>query len=120
MQILQQTAGIVIVTKATGTLTGVDYAKLLPLFVERFRRYGKIRWYFEMENFKGWDAKALQEDIKFDVQHAGGFEKIAIVGESVWQEKLTDLMKPFTKAEVKFFELTQRDEALSWIKPGGS
>ncbi|OLY95659.1 SpoIIAA-like [Cnuella takakiae] len=120
IQILQQTAGNLIAIKATGKLTVGAYAKLLPLLVDRFRQFKTIRWYFEMEDFKGWDAKALWEDIKFDVTHANGFEKIAMVGEKPWQEKVTDLMKPFTKAEVKFFKLTEKDAALSWIGLNGS
>ena len=39
-----------------------------------------------------------------------------MVGEKKWQEWMTDLMKPFTKAEIKFFELVERNTALEWIK----
>lgn len=69
-----------------------------------------------MEDFKGWELKAFWEDAKFDMQHANDFEKIAMVGEKKWQQWLTEVMKPFTKAEIKFFESADSSEALQWIK----
>ena len=116
LQILEQSEGNVIATKATGKLTKTDYDKLLPVLHERLRQYKKLRWYFEMENFEGWELKAFWEDVKFDAQHANDFEKIAMVGEKKWQEWMTDLMKPFTSAEIKYFDLSQTHEAMRWIK----
>lgn len=116
LQILGQTEGNVIATKAIEKLTKSDYAVLLPVLINRLQTYKKIRWYFEMENFQGWELKAFWEDVKFDAQHANDFEKIAMVGEKKWQEWMTDLMKPFTEAEIKFFEMKERNTALEWIK----
>lgn len=116
IQILAETQGNLICTKATEKLTRKDYDKLLPLLINVLKQYEKIRWYFEMEDFKGWELKALWEDVKFDIQHANDFEKIAMVGEKKWQQWMTGMMKLFTKAEVKFFEFTERNIALEWIK----
>lgn len=116
LQILGQTEGKVIATKAIGKLTKSDYEILIPILTNRLQDYKKIRWYFEMENFTGWELKAFWQDVKFDAQHADDFEKIAMVGEKKWQEWMADLMKPFTEAEVKFFDLKDRNVALEWIK----
>jgi len=116
LQILVQTEGNVIATKSIEKLTKSDYASILPILINRLQTYKNIRWYFEMENFQGWELKAFWQDVKFDVQHANDFEKIAMVGEKKWQGWMTDLMKPFTKAEIKFFELEERNTALEWIK----
>lgn len=116
LQILAETEDNIIATRANEKLTSTDYAKLLPLLHSKLKLYNKIRWYFEMEDFKGWELKAFWEDVKFDVKHANDFEKIAMVGETKWQEWMSEIMKPFTGAEIKFFELEQRGKALSWIK----
>jgi predicted transposase YbfD/YdcC len=116
IQILEQTENNVIATKATKKLTTTDYEKLLPILKDRLKQYEKIRWYFEMENFQGWELKAFWEDVKFDAKHANDFEKIAMVGDKQWEKWMTDLMKPFTPAEIKFFELAEREKALTWIK----
>lgn len=54
--------------------------------------------------------------MRFDIQHANDFEKIAMVGEKNWQKWMTNLMKPFTNAEINFFEPGERAAALEWIK----
>jgi len=116
IQILEQTPDNIIATKATGKLTEADYNKLLPLLNNKIEQYRKIRWYFEMENFDGWELKAVWEDVKFDTKHANDFDKVAMVGEKKWEEWMTDLMKPFTSAEVKYFDTSQKEDAIKWIK----
>lgn len=103
-------------TKATNKLIQTDYDKLLPLLKDKLRQHDKIRWYFEMEDFDGWELKAFWEDVKFDVKHANDFDKVAMVGEKKWEEWMTDLMKPFTSAEVRYFDISQGEEAITWIK----
>ena len=44
------------------------------------------------------------------------FEKIAMVGEKKWQEWMTEIMKPFTSAEIKYFSTEERDDARKWIE----
>jgi hypothetical protein len=105
-----------IATRATGKLTEADYNKLLPLLTSMLKQYSKINWYFEMENFDGWELKGLWEEVKFDAKHANDFDKVAMVGEKKWEEWMTDLMKAFTSAEVRFFDSSQKEEAIEWIK----
>ena len=116
IQILEQTEGNIIATKATEKLTEADYSKLLPLLNNKLKQYEKIRWYFEMEDFEGWKPKAFWEDVKFDARHANDFDKVVMVGEKKWEEWMTDLMKPFTSAEIKYFDISQREEAMKRIK----
>ncbi|UJH91911.1 STAS/SEC14 domain-containing protein [Antarcticibacterium sp. 1MA-6-2] len=116
LQILEQTGGNIVATKATGNLTKADYDMLLPLLNNIVGKNQKIRWYFEMEGFEGWKLKAFWEDLKFDVQHVNDFEKVAMVGDKKWEEWMTDIMKPFTSAEIKFFEINHGTEAQIWIE----
>lgn len=116
IEILKETEGILIATNAKGKLTEKDYDKLLPLLNERLKKFYKIRWYFEMEDFEGWSIKAFWEDVKFDSKHFNDFEKIAMVGDKKWEKIMTDLMKPFTAAQVKYFNISEKDKALMWIR----
>jgi hypothetical protein len=102
-------------TTSTGKLVEKDYEKILPIVNGLIKKYDAIRWYFEMRDFEGWSLEAFWKDIKFDLVHASDFEKIAMVGEKKWQEALTVLMKPFTKAKIKFFPLEEKDKAAKWI-----
>ena len=75
----------------------------------------KVRWYFEMENFSGWKFNAFWKDLKMDMSHADDYEKIAMVGDKKWQDWITQFMKPFTNAEIRYFDSEQKEEAKEWI-----
>lgn len=105
----------IIFTTSSGKLVDRDYEKLLPMVKDLIKRYGTIRWYFEMKDFEGWSLKAFWKDVKFDLSHANDFDKVALVGESKWHEAMTVLMKPFTKAKVKYFSIEDRGKATKWI-----
>lgn len=116
IQILPETEGKVIATRADGKLIPSDYSKVLPIIKNRLQTYHKVRWYFEMEAFKDWDVATSRQDIKFDILHANDFEKMAVVGDKEWEELLTNFIESFTYAEIKFFKPEERIVALDWIK----
>ncbi len=61
---------------------GAEEVNLLHMRLhEVLRSNEKARWYFEMNDFDGWSAKGLWEDLKMDTSHAKDYEKIAMVGE---------------------------------------
>lgn len=103
-------------TKAINSLNQDDYDRILPVAEDLLRTHGKLRWYFEMEGFEGWTPTAAWTDLKFGIQHASDFEKIAMVGDKQWEKWLTQLMKPFTSAEVRFFPTAEKDAAWTWIQ----
>ena len=70
----------ILVVRASGKLSQEDYDHFVPE-VDRLIREGKIRLLFEMQDFHGWEAGALWEDIKFDVKHFGDIERLALVGD---------------------------------------
>lgn len=116
IEVLKETEGKIVATRATGKLNKSDYDIILPVLQEKEKEYDKISWYFEMQNFEGWDLTAAWRDLKFDFKHADQLEKIAMVGAKDWEEKLTQVMKPFTSAEIKFFEINEKELAKDWIR----
>ena len=116
MLTILETEGNYIATKVSEKITKADYEKILPVINEQIQQYGKVRWYFEMEDFEGWELKGLYQELNFDIKHAQDLEKIAMVGEKKWTEWLSDMMKPFTTAEVRHFKPSQKEEAKKWIK----
>ncbi len=108
--------GNIIYSEVSGELKKGDIKKMHPLIHEIIEKDEKIRWYFEMVNFEGWDMEGFYEDLKMDASHANDYEKIAMVGDKKWENQLSKAMKPFTTAEVKFFVLDQKDMAWEWIR----
>ena len=72
--------GAVIEVTASGKLSREDYGTFVPLLENRMKQ-GKVRILFLMQDFTGWDAGALWEDIKFDIRHFGDIERLAMVGD---------------------------------------
>lgn len=101
--------------KVSGTLTEEDYQFLSPAMEGEIQKQDKMNLYWEMANFDGWTPGGLWEDVKFDARHLTNFKKIALVGDKKWEKWLTNLMKPFTTAQVQFFDYADRDAARTWV-----
>ena len=116
LQIIELQGKNIVATKASGKLDKKDIEKIHPLIHAILYKGMKVRWYFEMEEFTGWDFPGLWEDLKMDTAHAKDYEKIAMVGNKKWQDWITQFMKPFTNAEIKYFDLEEKEIAKEWIK----
>ena len=111
-----QTSENIVYTIAEEKLHDDDYERIVPLLQEKIQTFGKVRWYFEMRDFEGWTLSAAWDDLKFDFKNLDKMERIAMVGDEKWEKYLTQLMKPFTTADMKFFSMEEADEAKNWIK----
>lgn len=110
--------GNLVKVKIQGKLASKDYDAFVPTVEKLTREHGKIRMLVEMEDFHGWTAGALWEDIKFDAKHFNHIERLAMVGDKKWQEWTAKFCKPFTTAKVRYFDHTETDKALEWIGAG--
>jgi hypothetical protein len=102
--------------KATGKLTKESYEVFVPLVEQLIEEHGKLRILFEMHDFHGWTAGAMWEDLKFDFKHWKDIERLAIVGESRWQEGMAVFCKPFTRAKIEYFNHSNIDAAKTWLE----
>lgn len=108
-------AGKILHVQISGKLTKETYQTFVPAIEDTIKEYGKIRILVEMHDFHGWTAGALWEDMKFDFHHWKDIERLAIVGESKWEEGMAVFCRPFTTAKLKYFDHTQLEEAEAWL-----
>jgi hypothetical protein len=99
----------------TGKLTKEFYERLAPIVEEQIKEQGKIRILMVMHDFHGWTAGALWEDVKFSMHHWKDIERLAIVGETKWEQGMATFCKPFTKATIQYFDQSRLEEARKWI-----
>ncbi len=111
----EKTYGRVMEIHLNGTLTKEDYARFVPDTEEMIRQHEKINMLIIMDDFHGWDAGALWEDIKWNAKHFNHVERIAVVGDQKWQKWMTGFCKPFTTAKVRYFDHGQMPEARGWL-----
>ncbi len=105
----------VLAFKLSGTLHDADYKVFVPL-IDEAEKHGKVRLLAQFHDFKGWDARALWDDIKFSTTHCTAFEKIALVGEKQWESWMSMVCKPFTMAKIQYFDLSDIDKAWAWVQ----
>ena len=106
----------VVVVEAAGKLTRQDYEEFVPRIEASIQAVGKIRLLFKMVDFHGWTASALWQDLKFDIKHFRDIERLALVGDKKWEKGMSVFCKPFTTAKIRYFDISEADQADDWIR----
>jgi hypothetical protein len=107
--------GRVLEVRVTGKLTKEAYEKFVPAVDAQIKEHGKLRILFIMQDFHGWTAGAMWEDLKFDMKHWQDIERLAIVGDKKWEKGMAAFCKPFTKAQIRYFDSAHVDQAREWL-----
>jgi hypothetical protein len=99
------------------TVTGSDYESILrPELEARFKTHTKLcLLYHFSEDFSGFDAKAIWEDIWTDLRHFAAWEKIAVVTDSQRIHKLANLFGLLRPGRARVFTNAQLGEAFDWV-----
>jgi hypothetical protein len=116
VQLQELQNGKILVVPVSGKLERADYDRFVPEFERLIQQHGKIRVLLETHDFHGWTAGALWEDIKLDIKHFRDIERLAVVGEKKWEKGMTTFCKPFTTAQVRFFDHDHAEEARAWLE----
>ena len=98
-----------------GKVEKEGYDLLLPQLEGIIEKSKDVRMLVVLDDFKGWTMGAMWEDTKFRLAHFSDIEKIAIAGESKWEQLMAVFLKPFTGANIKYFLREQLDEAKLWV-----
>jgi hypothetical protein len=108
----------VIALKLSGKLHDEDYDRFVPMIDQSVAQHGKVRMLVEFHDFHGWSAHALWDDMLFAASHVHDIERIAMIGETTWEEWMAKVCKPFTRATIRYFDHAEADQARAWIVEG--
>jgi hypothetical protein len=106
--------------RISGRLTRADYADvLLPPLREAVER-GRVRLLAVLEpDFHGLDTGALAEDIKaaatLGFGHRSAWERSAIVTDTDWIRKATELFGWLAPGELRVFSRNELEAAKAWL-----
>lgn len=107
--------GKVLHLKLSGKLVKEDYVHFLPEVDRLIEKHGAINVLMEMHDFHGWSWGAMWADAKFAFRHFRGIKRIAMIGEQKWQKAMANFCKPFTKAEIRYYDPSCMEEARNWV-----
>ena len=116
IEILAGSGGKILGLQLSGKLTDEDYQNLTPQIEEIIQKEGAIRLLCVFEDFKGWTAQAAWDDLKLDLKHHAAYERLALVGQSKFEEFMAWISKPFVSGEVQYFDRENGDKAWEWIR----
>jgi hypothetical protein len=108
-----------IVVRASGRLTLADYHDAMPEIDTAVQLAGgPLQVMIRLEDFHGWDIGALWQELRFDAEYGGDFERVAVLGETSLEGWATRLAAPFVRAEMRFFPRADETQALAWLRNG--
>ena len=113
---LEKTKDSVLGFTLSGKLHDEDYSHFVPAVDAAIAEHGKVRLLAHFVDFHGWDLHALWDDIKFSTTHCTKVERIALVGDKLWEEWMAKVCKPFTMAKIRYFDVSELDAAWAWIE----
>ena len=118
LEVMPESDGKILWLRADGWLTDRDYREVfLPSLETVLQEHGKVRVLFHLApDFQGWTPGALWADLKLDLKHLGDFEKVALVGASLWADAVLRLFAHFMPGEVRTFLREHLAEAWIWIQ----
>ena len=102
--------------RVSGRLTHEEYQEFLPELESLIKHYGKISLLIELDQFEGAELVAMKDDLKFGLGSEDKFEKIALIGEKLWERWAVAISKPFVGAEMKYFDKRSSQDAWDWLR----
>ena len=116
IKLKENDGGKVLEVHVSGKLAHEDYLHFVPKFEQLIKQHGKLRVFFDMTDFHGWEGGVFWDDIKFDIKHFSDIERIAMVGDKEWEKQMSLFCRPFTTAEIRYFDKINAPEAWAWLE----
>jgi len=108
--------------KAIGEVSADDYKTVLvPAIEEKLTKHKKARLLYVLgDEFDGYTGGAAWEDAKVGMKHLTSFERVAVVTDVDWIEKIVKAFGFALPGEVRVFDEDDLDEARIWISEAPS
>jgi len=116
LRIIENDDSNIIEIEISGKLVASDFQSLESIFRRIVKQTGRIRILFRMRDFHGWEPIAFWDEVKFDLKHFGDIERLAMVGDKQWEKFLAVFGRPFTAAEIRYFDKSALPDAHAWIE----
>lgn len=98
------------------TLTEGDYEAFSTELRHQLEAHMTTRVVFDIEDIDGWEPEERWEDFALDVRHAQDLDKVAVVGDDVWEPLMDKIELLFPASQIQTYDPGDREEALDWIR----
>jgi hypothetical protein len=111
-----ETSGDLVAYTIKGKVTVEDIKEVHDDLLALLDRYKKLKLLVSIEQMEGIEPAAIIEDLKFTLHYLDDFSALAVVGDKKWQELLTKFSDVLLEYKVKYFQASETDQALEWLK----
>ena len=101
--------------KPVGRLRARDYELIGPALDAFVEQHGSARILFDAGELSGVTPAAIWEDLKLGLHHRSDIDRIAIVVDGGWIERLATLAGTMSRITLKVFDHDSMDEAKAWV-----
>ncbi|MEF8817666.1 MAG: STAS/SEC14 domain-containing protein [Salinibacter sp.] len=98
------------------TLTEEDYEAFTSVLEDHFESNITTRVMIVMEDVDDWTPEERWEDLAFDIRHLSDVDKVAIVGDDLWERWLDKAEVLFPMSTIQTYEAADQEEAFDWIR----
>ncbi len=113
---VKEDVGNLVAVVITDKIKHDDFKALIPEMAKKINQCGRINFYLEIRDGVKWEAESFWSDINFNLRHARDIKKVAFVGNEQLEEKIIDLLKPLENAERRWYNYSEKQEALNWLR----
>lgn len=115
--VLPETTETALCLRMTGMISAEDFTKnfgnRVAAMAEKYAYYNLFVLYDE--NFEGWSREAADLSFKNISQFSPRARRLAYVNAPDSRMLMMKMLSPIMHAEIKYFELEEKDEALKWV-----
>lgn len=98
------------------TLTEDDFDALVSKLRHKLKAHTTARVFFEVDDVEGWEPEERWEEFGLDIRHVQDVDKVAVVGDDVWDPLMEKVEVLFPTSLIHTYEDDDREEALEWIR----
>lgn len=98
------------------TLTEDDHDALVDRLRDTMEAHTTTRAFFVMDDVDDWEPDEVWEDLAFDLRHLRTLDKVAVVGDDLWDTWTEKVHVLFPESQIETFEADDREEALDWVR----
>jgi hypothetical protein len=108
--------GTLVTVAVLGEFTLADYKEFEELVNYKVGFEGPVDLYFDLREMATFTVDVVWEEIKFARANPDSFRRVAVVTDNQWVTWSAWLSKAFVNTELRVFDDSDADEALSWIE----
>ncbi len=98
------------------TLTEEDHDVLDSTLRSHLAKHTTTRVLFVMEDVDAWAPADRWEELAFDIRHLRDLDKVAIVGDDLWETWLDKAELLFPMSTIQTYPAEEREAALGWLR----